>query len=345
MSSAFGEMTVPFPRGQKGRRFGSSLLIFFLIAVLILGVAFGLSNWIALPAVWGWLAVAGGISILCGLFILLHRNRAAEETRLADQARLIAELERAKAQSDEARWRAEEASLAKSRFLAAMSHELRTPLNVILGFSEVLRSEIFGPHHVPAYKDYANDIHSSGTHLLELINEIVDLSRIEAGRHELREEAVSLVTIAEDCLRLLTLRAKSRNLTIEAKFEPSLPNLWADERAMRQVVLNLLNNAVKFTPPGGSVQIKIGWTATGGQYISVKDTGPGIPAEEIPLVLSSFGRGSLAEKSAVEGSGLGLPIVKGLTELHGGSFSLKSQVQVGTEAIVVLPAARIVTGE
>ncbi|MBU3889433.1 sensor histidine kinase [Methylosinus sporium] len=254
---------------------------------------------------------------------------------------LIGELEQAKANSDEARRRAEEANLAKSRFLATMSHELRTPLNAILGFSEVLKNELFGVHAVAAYKDYSNDIHSSGQHLLMLINEILDLSRVEAGRYELKEESVSLAGVVEDCRHLLTIRAQKRGIEmIEAK-EPDLPRIWADERAVRQIVLNLLTNAIKFTPQGGQVTLKIGWTSAGGQYVAIRDTGPGIPEEEIAVVMSSFGRGTLAQKNAEEGTGLGLPIVKGLVDLHGGLFKLKSRVREGTEAIVVFPPERV----
>jgi two-component system, cell cycle sensor histidine kinase PleC len=123
--------------------------------------------------------------------------------------------------------------------------------------------------------------------------------------------------------------------------EPDLPRLWADERAIRQVALNLLTNAIKFTPQGGQITVKVGWTAAGGQYFSIRDTGPGIPESEIPVVMSSFGRGTLAQKNAEEGSGLGLPIVKGLIELHGGTFTLKSKVREGTEVIVVFPPERV----
>lgn len=259
----------------------------------------------------------------------------------AEKNELIAELEQAKANSDEARRRAEEANLAKSRFLATMSHELRTPLNAILGFSEVLKGELFGPHANPAYRDYANDIHSSGQHLLMLINEILDLSRVEAGRYELKEESVSLVGVAQECRHLMAIRAQKRDITLTEVVEPSLPRIWADERAVRQIVLNLLTNAVKFTPQGGQVTIKVGWTSAGGQYIAIKDTGPGIPENEMAVVMSSFGRGMLAQKNADEGSGLGLPIVNGLVEMHGGQFLLKSRVREGTEAIVVFPPQRV----
>jgi two-component system, cell cycle sensor histidine kinase PleC len=259
----------------------------------------------------------------------------------AEKDALIGELETAKANSDEARRRAEAANISKSRFLAQMSHELRTPLNAILGFSEVMKTEIFGPHSVPAYKDYSGDIHSSGVHLLGLINEILDLSRIEAGRYELNEEVVALVNVVAECSHLLQIRAKSRSLTIHEVYEADLPRLWADERALRQICLNLLSNAIKFTPPSGEIWLKVGWTASGGQYLSVKDTGPGSPEEEIPIVLASFGQGSNSIKSAERGAGLGLPIAKSLVDLHGGTFTLKSKLRVGTEVIVTFPTERV----
>jgi len=280
-----------------------------------------------------------------GYFTLLaHRLYSAGLATLvarAEKDALIGELEQAKLISDDARRRAEGSNIAKSQFLAQMSHELRTPLNAILGFSEVMKTEVFGPHTVAAYKDYSNDIHNSGQHLLNLINEILDLSRIEAGRYELSEESVSLTNVVEDCHHLLTLRAKNRGVTIHEVFEPELPRLWADERALRQVCLNFLSNAIKFTPSGGEVWLKVGWTASGGQYMSIKDTGPGIPEEEIPIVLSKFGQGSNAIKSAEQGTGLGLPIAMNLIELHGGTFTLKSKVRIGTELIATFPPERV----
>ena len=261
----------------------------------------------------------------------------------AEKDALIGELEQSKSISDEARRRAEAANIAKSRFLAQMSHELRTPLNAILGFSEVMKGEIFGQHAVAAYKDYSGDIHSSGVHLLNLINEILDLSRIEAGRYELNEEPVSLNRVVEDCHHLLKLRAGNRGITIHELFEPDMPRLWADERAVRQICLNLLSNAIKFTPQGGEIWLKVGWTASGGQYMSVKDTGPGIPEEEIPIVLASFGQGSNSIKSAEQGAGLGLPIAKNLIDLHGGTFTLKSKLRIGTEVVVTFPPERVMS--
>jgi two-component system, cell cycle sensor histidine kinase PleC len=272
----------------------------------------------------------------------LYSTTLATLEARAEKDALIGELEQAKSVSDEGRRRAEAANIAKSRFLAQMSHELRTPLNAILGFSEVMKSEVFGEHAIPAYKEYSADIHNSGVHLLGLINEILDLSRIEAGRYELNEESVSLVGIVEDCHHLLKIRASNRGITIHEMFEPDLPRLWADERAIRQICLNLLSNAIKFTPQGGEIWLKAGWTASGGQYMSVQDTGPGIPEEEIPIVLASFGQGSNSIKSAEQGAGLGLPIAKSLVDLHGGSFTLKSKLRIGTEVVVTFPPERVV---
>src|SRR6202023_2328059 len=168
-----------------------------------------------------------------------------------------------------------------------------------------------------------------------------DLSRIEAGRYELNEEAVLLAYVAGECAHLLAMRARSRGLTIHELFENDMPRLWADVRAVRQICLNLLGNAIKFTPRGGEIWLKAGWTASGGQYISVKDTGTGIPEEEIPIVLASFGQGSNSIKSAEQGAGLGLPIAKSLVDLHGGTFTLKSKLRIGTEVVVTFPPERV----
>jgi two-component system cell cycle sensor histidine kinase PleC len=150
------------------------------------------------------------------------------------------------------------------------------------------------------------------------------------------------VAVVEDCHHLLTLRAKNRGITIHELFEPDLPRLWADERAIRQICLNLLSNSIKFTPQSGEIWLKVGWTASGGQYMSVKDTGSGIAEEEIPIVLATFGQGSNSIKSAEQGAGLGLPIAKSLVDLHGGTFTLKSKLRIGTEVIITFPPERVV---
>ncbi len=288
------------------------------------------------------------VAPLAQVFLVLLGKRLFRSSLMtlhyrAEKDALIAELEQAKLNSDEARRRAETANVAKSRFLATMSHELRTPLNAILGFSEVLKSEVFGAHTNPTYKEYAGDIHSSGEHLLTLINELLDLSRIEAGRYELNEEAINLAHVVEDCHHLLKLRAKNRGIHIRDAFASGLALLWADERAVRQITLNLLSNAIKFTPQGGEITLRVGSTPDGSQFLSVKDSGPGIPESEIPVVLSSFGQGTLAIKTAEQGAGLGLPIVQGLVDLHGGTFELKSKLREGTEVIVTFPPTRVMT--
>ncbi|MGQ7792810.1 sensor histidine kinase [Faunimonas sp. B44] len=289
------------------------------------------------------LATLGAEILFLHLTGHLYEQNAQNLAYRAEKDAIFAELEQSKAVSDEARRRAEAANMAKSQFLATMSHELRTPLNAILGFSELMRAEMLGPIDNPAYKDYLDDIHNSGQHLLKIINEILDLSRIEAGKRELREELTSLTAIAEEACALLELKARQKNINVIEVLDPGLPRIVVDEQAIRQVVLNLVSNALKFTPPGGEVTVKVGRTQAGGQYVSVRDNGPGIAEEEIPIVLSAFGQGSVSLKNAEQGTGLGIPIVQALIHLHGGNFTLRSQVGVGTEAIATLPSKRVVS--
>ncbi|QQR37911.1 sensor histidine kinase [Devosia rhizoryzae] len=302
---------------------------------------------IALLAQGGTLNFTLAAVTICGevFFVFLARQLHTSEletiSHQSEKDTLISELEEARNMSDEARRHAEQANIAKSQFLATMSHELRTPLNAIIGFSEVLKSELLGSHNVPQYKEYAGDIHSSGQHLLNLINELLDLSRIEAGKYELNEEAVSLVDIAADCKRMMELRAKSKGIELVFSVGDNLPKLWGDERAIRQVVLNLLSNAIKFTPQQGRIVLVVQRSGDGGQLISVKDNGPGIPENEIETVLSSFGQGSLAQKTAEQGAGLGLPIVQKIMDLHQGRFDLFSKLRFGTEVIATFPRARV----
>jgi two-component system cell cycle sensor histidine kinase PleC len=292
-----------------------------------------------------YLAMAAIAVGLHAYFIVLARGLNATALAMlefrAEKDALIAEIEGEKAISDEARRRAEAASVAKSRFLATISHELRTPLNAILGFSEVMKGELLGPIRNGSYREYAANIHDSGRHLLQLINEVLDLSRIEAGRYELQEAPVRLADVAEECLRLLNLRTESKGLTVTLTAGRGLEPLWADERAIRQICLNLLSNALKFTPRGGEITVTATTAPDGGQMLVVKDTGPGIPKEEIPRVMQAFGQGSLAQQTSEGGTGLGLPIVQSLVRLHGGTFKLRSVLRKGTEAVVWLPRGRV----
>jgi two-component system cell cycle sensor histidine kinase PleC len=253
---------------------------------------------------------------------------------------LLAELVMAKLESDRGREQAEAASLAKSQFLANMSHELRTPLNAILGFSEMISSRLF-EHEPGRSAEYAGLIHSSGQHLLALINDILDLAKIEAGRWQLEEAELQLHSIAEDALQLVTWRAKDTNAVLENSIDPGLENIYADERAIKQILLNLLSNAVKFTPENGKVTAFAQRDPDGGMMLGVSDTGVGIALEDQGRVFDSFGQGKHDIALPEKGTGLGLAIVKGLAESHGGHVLLESQVGKGTRVTVHLPAARV----
>ena len=260
----------------------------------------------------------------------------------SDKNTLIEQLFRAKRDSDAARARAEEANRAKSHFLANMSHELRTPLNAIIGFSEVMATEIFGGHARPIYKEYSNDINRSGQHLLGLINDILDLSRIEAGRFQIVEEDVDIVQIADEGRRLLEIRADAQGVAVVADFEPGLPLLFADARAMRQIWINLLTNAIKFSASGTTVTLIARLdSSTGELRFGVHDQGAGISEAEIGRVTEAFTQGAAGIAQPGKGSGLGLSIVKGLLSLHGGTFEIRSVIGKGTQAEAVFPAERL----
>ena len=316
-----------------------SVLIAFLPAAIV--VAFHSPG--GSPA--AGMGMAAIVSLGLGFFVFVAarmRGSAMATLRLSfEKDALIGELETAKAISDSARHRAEEANMAKSRFLASMSHELRTPLNAIMGFSEVMRDEILGPVGNDTYREYVDDIHRSGRHLLSLINEILDLSRVEAGRYPLDFQPHPLEDIARSAIETLRVKAGQKGLKVTTRFERDLPDMVVDERAMRQCMLNLLANAIKFTPHNGHIDVSVGPTAGGGQYVTVSDNGPGIPQEELPLVLSAFGQGSIALKHAEEGTGLGLAIVQALVGRHDGRFLLASALRRGTRATITLPRERV----
>lgn len=242
----------------------------------------------------------------------------------------------------EAKGDAERSSRAKSEFLANMSHELRTPLNAIIGFSEVIKDERLGPVGTAAYSDYAEKIHESGLHLLNLVNDILDLSIVEAGAADIAEEVVEVSTIIDAAVRLIGQTAEKRSLKVETELPDRLPLLRADPRKLQQILLNLLSNAIKFTPPRGRVRLKAWNSEDGGFVIQVVDTGVGIAPEDIPKALSHFGRIGNVFTRQQGGTGLGLPLAKTLVELHGGSLDLQSSVGHGTTVTIRLPSARVV---
>jgi len=235
---------------------------------------------------------------------------------------------------------AELANRAKSEFLANMSHELRTPLNAILGFAEILRDQMLGPIGNDRYAEYAQDIHESGSHLLEIINDILDLSKVEAGRLEAYLTWMDPTECLEMCLTLVQQRAFERDITLQHEFDDGVL-LEADERLVKQIGLNLLTNAVKFTEPGGTVKLTLSRTANAGLCLGVSDTGIGMTADEIKIARRPFGQvdSSLARKQ--EGSGLGLPLVTAFAEKLSGTMTIESQPGVGTHVNVLFPPFKV----
>jgi PAS domain S-box-containing protein len=236
------------------------------------------------------------------------------------------------------------ASRAKTEFLANMSHELRTPLNAVIGFSEVIKNRIYGPLGNERYADYANDIHASGEHLLQIINDILDLSKIEAGHMELHEESVNLLQVINDAAQIVHERAKAAELKFTTQAAPNLPRLWADERAIKQILINLLSNAIKFTPAGGDVTVSAEFDQ-GTLALSVRDTGLGMEPADVPKALAPFAQldGSLARRH--NGTGLGLPLVKSLATLHGGELVIDTAPDQGTTVRISFPRERTILAE
>ncbi|MGF1631521.1 MAG: PAS domain-containing sensor histidine kinase [Kiloniellaceae bacterium] len=253
----------------------------------------------------------------------------------------ISEIKEKERQLRIARDDAERANHAKSAFLANMSHELRTPLNAIIGFSEIMEQGLFGPLGNPQYRGYAEDIRRSASHLLSIISDILDLSKIEAGRMELHEEMIDLAYVVNSCLTIVKESAANAGLALRTLLPEGLPPLYADKRSVRQILLNLLSNSIKFTPSGGSVTVKAKLEPSGGLVLIVRDTGIGMTADGIEIVLQPFGQIESAHTRTRNGTGLGLPISKSLAEIHGGSMTVESEVGKGTSITVRFPAARV----
>ncbi len=236
---------------------------------------------------------------------------------------------------------AEEANRSKTEFMANMSHELRTPLNAIIGFSEILAQEYFGVHNNPKYKDYAQDILHSGQHLLSLINDILDLSRIESGKQTLQEEAINLDELLQSTIRLVRGRAGDKNQRLHIQGESNI-TFFADSRAIRQIIANLLSNAIKFTPENGNIELGI--TIDNNLSIAIRDSGRGIEKHQLAKLFQPFNRGQEDAARTEEGAGLGLAISRKLARLHGGDLELHSEPGTGTTALLTLPLERLIGG-
>ena len=271
------------------------------------------------------------------------RIRVAElqdsQDRMELQGRRLVELAEVLAA---ARDEAERANRTKSEFLANMSHELRSPLNAIIGFSEIMKGELFGGLGRPEYSEYTTDIYNSGTHLLEVINDILDLSKIEAGRLDLVEGTVDVAELIEGCKRFVISRAQQEGISLQTDIAPGLPFLLADERKLKQILINLLSNAVKFTPEGGIVTAKAALDEDGTFVIIVSDTGIGLKEDDIPTALAPFGQVDSSFSRQYEGTGLGLSLTKALVEIHEGELLIESEEKKGTDVIIRLPGSRVV---
>jgi two-component system cell cycle sensor histidine kinase PleC len=281
--------------------------------------------------------------VACALLLLFDcrrmTDRLEEDFRLRFEVEDLArELEGARDEALRKRFEAENANASKTAFLANMSHELRTPLNAILGFSEIIARECFGPIGSRRYAEYAGDIHVSGSHLLSLINDLLDIAKIEAGHMELEPVALDMEKVFAATLKISAAKARERGQQLNFEVQPSAPRLYADERAVKQILINLLSNAVKFTPEGGHIHVVASAAPVGGFQLLVQDDGCGIPANKLDRIFKPFSQADNRYDRPSGGTGLGLALVRGLAELHGGRAWIESEPGQGCRAYVVLPA-------
>ena len=268
--------------------------------------------------------------------------QVAQEATQALQQQLSEALNRLRQARDKAD-RADRANQAKSAFLATMSHELRTPLSAIIGFAEMIEHQAMGPVGNAKYQAYATDIRCSGQHLLGIINDILDLSKVESGKESLTEEVIPAADLLNGVEVLLNGRPREAGVQMIFEAPDDLPAIHADKRRLTQILVNLLANAIKFTPEGGSVTLRCWASDSSGFVFQVIDDGVGIAREDIPLALSVFGQVGEAETQKAKGTGLGLPLAKALAELHGGTLDLQSELGRGTTVTLRLPAHRVVS--
>jgi signal transduction histidine kinase len=252
----------------------------------------------------------------------------------------VTEIKASERRLIEARSQAEAANRAKGDFLANMSHELRTPLNAIIGFSEVISNELFGPIGNERYLEYIKDIHTSSLHLLSIINDVLDMSKIEAGKIELAKELVQIQNVLSEVMRMVHERARSRNIELTAQLSDDNVEIWADERSMKQIFLNLLSNAIKFSKEGGQIYVRIVTDEPDIAVLEIEDHGIGMSEEEQERALQPFGQAKPVTTRNYGGTGLGLPITKGLVEAHGGTMTIDSRAGHGTLVRIVLPRER-----
>ena len=296
-------------------------------------------KWLSIGLVWTF-------GLLYGvLFIIVRRADKIIKRQYSDLHHEVGERLMAEHRLRHALQDAESANKAKSEFLAHMSHELRTPLNTIIGFAETMSRQVFGKLGNPKYREYANDIHRSGSHLLELINEVLDVSKVEAGAMEINEDDVDLAGMMKECAALMRDEAKKVEIELRVSIPRNFPEFRGDSRRMRQIFLNLLSNAIKFTPAGGRITLDASFEDGGGFKIAVADTGIGIEPDDLSRILLPFEQVEDHLKRTTQGTGLGLALSKSLTELHGGKLSLESEPGVGTTVTLRFPPERALVAQ